>query len=222
VQVMVLGAGRGSRLATLDLGVPKILAPVAGEPLLARQLRYLLAEGADRVVVNAHHLADQVIAFAQAHPALDVVVEEELLGTAGGVRNALDRFAAGPIVVLYGDVIVDEPLAPLLAAHAGDATLTVYASSEVEGKGVIQVDGDRIVRFVEKGEEVAVPALINAGIYVVERELLETYVPAGSVSDFGHDVFPAALADGRDLRAYSLRKPVLDIGTPATFEQAQD
>jgi NDP-sugar pyrophosphorylase family protein len=92
---MVLGAGRGTRLASLGLEVPKILVDVSGEPLLARQLRYLDGEGVDRVVVNAHHMADKVLAFARERsgpPELIVVSEPELLGTAGGVRNAISRF----------------------------------------------------------------------------------------------------------------------------------
>src|ERR1035441_6413429 len=108
---MLLGAGRGTRLGALGLTVPKILVDVGGEPLLARQLRYLAREGAERVVVNAHHLADQVEAFAAQHtgpPELVVVREDELLGTAGGVRNALPELGTEPFVVLYGDVRSEE------------------------------------------------------------------------------------------------------------------
>jgi NDP-sugar pyrophosphorylase family protein len=83
-----------------------------------------------------------------------VVTEPELLGTAGGVRNALPLLGAEPFVVLYGDVLTDAPLAPLQDAHARSgaaATLAVYESHETDGKGTIEVDGrDRIVAFREK------------------------------------------------------------------------
>jgi NDP-sugar pyrophosphorylase family protein len=94
MNVMLLAAGRGTRLRPVEPDVPKVLVEIAREPLLARQLRYLESQGVSRVVVNAHHLADQVLAFADEYRGsldLVVVVEKELLGTAGGVRNALPK-----------------------------------------------------------------------------------------------------------------------------------
>lgn len=227
MQVMVLGAGRGTRLAGLGLGVPKILVPINGEPLLSRQLRYLAGEGARRVVVNAHHLAGQVERFAVAHrppPELVVVCEPELLGTAGGVRNALAHFGPEPIVVLYGDVLTDARLERLLAAHAdagAQATLAVYESEDTRDKGTVTVDReDRVTRFVEKADGQPGPALINAGIYAVQPAFMAGAVQAGAFADFGRDVFPAALDAGDLLRVHRLEMPVLDIGTPASLRRA--
>ncbi|MGH2868772.1 MAG: nucleotidyltransferase family protein, partial [Solirubrobacteraceae bacterium] len=208
---MLLGAGRGTRLASLGLNVPKILVDVGGEPLLARQLRYLAREGAERVVVNAHHLAEQVEDFAAQHtgpPELVVVTEPELLGTAGGVRNALPLLGSEPFVVLYGDVLTDAPLAPLLEAHARSgaaATLAVYESQETEGKGTIEVDsGGRIVAFREKQAHAGEgPTLINAGLYVLNVGFVTKSVPEREVCDFGHRTFPRAL-ENDVLRAYRL------------------
>ena len=77
--------------------------------------------------------------------------------------------------------------------------------------------------FVEKPSDHAVaPALVNAGIYVVDRALILELVPPGAESDFGHDVFPAALAMNRRLAAHFLTKPVLDVGTPKTLEAARE
>src|SRR2546423_12596170 len=102
---MILGAGRGTRLAQLDLGVPKILVDIDGEPLLARQLRYLDRQGVRRVVVNAHHLSGQVEAFAagqhRGSPELVVVVEPTLLGTAGGGRHAPSGRGGGALPLRY-------------------------------------------------------------------------------------------------------------------------
>src|SRR3954471_19880334 len=114
---MILAAGRGTRLGPLGLTVPKILVEIGGEPLLARQLRYLEREGAQRVVLNAHHLADQIADFVNGYPGpleLVLLVEPKLLGTARGVGNALPYLGDGAFLVLYGDVLVDEPLAPLI------------------------------------------------------------------------------------------------------------
>lgn len=228
MRAMILGAGRGTRLGSLR--VPKILVDVNGEPLLARQLRYLAREGIERVVVNAHHLAEQVSAFASSEAlplALEVVVEPELLGTAGGVRNALGSLGDASFLVLYGDVLVDAPLAPLVGRHRtarADGTLAVYATTEVKGKGVITTHSDgRIRSFLEKrATDVNEPSLVNAGIYVLEPEFIRARVPLGARADFGEHVFPAALHAGDLLVAYILPSPVLDVGTPEALAAARN
>ncbi|MDP8909462.1 MAG: NDP-sugar synthase, partial [Chloroflexota bacterium] len=200
---------------------------VGGRPLLERQLEYLAREGVRRVVINVHHHYESVVAFAAAYsgPVTIVVsVEVDLLGTAGGVRNALDDLGDDPFVVLYGDVVVDAPLAPVLAEHraAGAvATLTVYEAVELEGKGTVETATDgRILRFREKSSEVRPPALVNAGLYVVEPALLAHWA-RGDAFDFGHDVFPRALQRGQRLQASRLPGSVIDIGTPAGLAEAR-
>jgi NDP-sugar pyrophosphorylase family protein len=223
---MILAAGRGTRLGALGRRVPKVLVGVGGRPLLQRQLDYLEREGLSRVVINAHHLAEQITSFvARYRGALEIscVTEESLLGTAGGVRGALPRLGSGPFLVLYGDVLVDEPLAPIFAYHQERralATLVVYEEESSEGKGVVHVDGSgRVTGFEEKKDRAEGPALINAGVYVIEPELLSS-LPARMPSDFGHDVFPRAVNSGLPLFAYRIAGRVIDIGTPEGLELA--
>ena len=227
---MVLAAGRGTRLAALGLGVPKPLIEIGGETLLARQLRYLHDGGIQRVVVNAHHLSEAIEEFAAEYRSggggeLIVAVEPELLGTAGGVRNALPQLGEEAFLVLYSDVLFEEPLERLLATHrerGAAATLTVYESAQLDGKGVVEIAEDGLItHFVEKGEhEPGARGLVNAGLYVIEPALLAG-LRRGVAADFGHDVFPAALARGERLAVHLLPAPVLDVGTPADLERAR-
>jgi NDP-sugar pyrophosphorylase family protein len=229
MNAMILAAGRGTRLGELGRTMPKILVDVGGEPLLAHQIRYLKRGGVERIVINAHHLADQIESFAAAHPLatdIDVVVEQELLGTAGGVRNALPRLGERPFAVLYGDVLVDESLAVVAETHrkaGASATVTVYATTEVTAKGTVQFEADRTVTaFQEKTiSSTDEEAYVNAGLYVVEPSLMRE-LPVGVALDFGHDLFPAALAQGRTLAAHILPAPVIDVGTPAMLEMARE
>jgi NDP-sugar pyrophosphorylase family protein len=220
MKAMILAAGRGTRLGALGEATPKVLVEIDGRPLLERQLHYLEQNGVDQVVVNAHHHAAQIVLFAQEYSGsveLICVLEERLLGTAGGVRNALDHLRPGPFVVLYGDVLVDASISPMLELHrrtAASATLAVHEARSSEGKGVVEVDGhDRIRRFTEKGAQAEGPVLINSGLYVLEPDLVAT-LPPGVECDFGKDVFPAALESGLTLSAARLAEPVIDIGTP--------
>lgn len=224
-QAMVLAAGRGTRLGPLGERHAKALVEVDGRPLLAHQLDYLSEQGIERILINASHLADQVVDFANEHSAqvdLEIVVEPEPLGTAGGVVNALSRLSSDPLLVLYGDVIVREDLRPMANLHAQErpvATLAVYHDEGVKGKGIVEIADSRVTGFVEKDPS-RTSGWVNAGIYIAEPSWLEGY--AGRVPlDFGHDVFPEALRRGDDLRAHRLAAPVLDIGTLPDLARAR-
>jgi NDP-sugar pyrophosphorylase family protein len=109
MRVMLLGAA-GHPLASPGLNVPQILVDVGGEPLWARQLRYLAREGAGRVVVNGHHLAEQVEDFAAQHtgPSELAVVREtegrDTIEVDGGDRIVafLARIPAGDRCICVG------------------------------------------------------------------------------------------------------------------------
>jgi NDP-sugar pyrophosphorylase family protein len=226
---MILAAGKGTRLGDLGRAHAKVMIDVGGESLLARHLRLLESLGVQRVVINVSHLAEQVqdAARAYAGPIEIVCIEElELLGTSGGVRNALDHLLPGPFIVMYGDVLVREQLAPMLEAHkqhGGVATLAVYGADDALGKGTVETDSDgQITGFAEKEDHGSATDsfLINAGIYVLEAELVAE-LEAGAFSDFGLDVFPRALANGRALFVYELSEPVIDVGTPEGLAAAR-
>jgi mannose-1-phosphate guanylyltransferase len=226
---MVLGAGRGTRLGSLGLAVPKALVEVSGTPLLRRQFEYLGRHGVKHVVVNAHHLSEMVEDFARQYKgpvAVTVVHEPVLLGTAGAVRNVLERLGDGPFFVLYGDVLVDEPLGLVAETHdrsGAEATITVYETHEIEGKGTVLTDLDGwVTGFAEKQPPPpgSSTALVNAGLYLLDPSFVAD-LPCGVERDFGHDVFPDALARGSRMRAHRLAREVIDVGTPAGLELAE-
>lgn len=225
MNAMILAAGKGTRLGELGKAIQKALVDVGGEPLLSRHLSYLEQQGVHRVVVNAHHLAEQVQEFLDAYDGpleTTCIVEQELLGTAGGVRNALEELGGEPFVVLYGDILLDESLSPLVALHQREnavATLAVHPAEDVEGKGVVELGpDDRVTGFVEKpGSAVARPAWINSGVYVLDPALVAE-LPAGKPLDFGRDVLPAAVQRGARVYGHRLREAVIDVGTPEALE----
>jgi NDP-sugar pyrophosphorylase family protein len=227
MNAIVLAAGEGTRLGALGRRVPKVLIRVGDRPLLARHLELLETEGVQRVVVNAFHLSSQIEAFARAYDgALELIctVEPRLLGTAGSVRRALPYLGDEPFLAVYGDVLWYEPLAPLVAVHARGrpaATLAVHVAASAEAKGTVEVDTTaRVTRFVEKRATGPGPFLINSGIYVVEPELVRS-LPARVPLDFGHDVLPAALHEGKAILTHRLSRPVVDIGTEEGLARAR-
>lgn len=108
---MILAAGRGTRLAPLTDKTPKPLLPIKGKPLLHWQLTALKSAGVDEVVINLHHLGEQIEAFVEDGRRWNMRVhysrEHEILETGGGVLNALPLLGDEPFLVLNGDIWTD-------------------------------------------------------------------------------------------------------------------
>lgn len=114
---MLLAAGRGERLRPLTEHTPKPLIPVRGKPLLEHQLGWLDAAGISNVVINLHHLGEQIVRFCEqrteASPRIHFSREPQLLETGGGIVNALELLGEDPFLLLNGDIFTDFPLTGL-------------------------------------------------------------------------------------------------------------
>jgi NDP-sugar pyrophosphorylase family protein len=211
----------------LTAATPKVLLPLDGRPHLELVLRWLAGEGVREVAVNLHHGAEAIGAFIGDGSEWDLrvtcSVEPTPLGTAGALRP-LARFLDRTFVVVYGDVLTRTPLEPLLERHFAAnaaATIAVHRHPRPWEKGVVEVRDGFVSGFVEKPARGAETSdLVNAGIYVLEPSVFG-HLPDRAVADFGHDVFPSLLEAGEPLAAYELETPLLDIGTPEAYAEAQ-
>ena len=141
----VLAAGLGTRLRPLTAHRPKPLVPVGGVPMLDYALAHARAHGAARVVVNAHHLSDQIVAWAAGQAGVEVVVERAILGTGGGLAAQATRLS-NPCLVLNADVLTDIDLTALRAAvPSGGAALALRRSPDAERYGVVAADGEGVI-----------------------------------------------------------------------------
>lgn len=135
MKAMILAAGLGKRLHPISRGIPKILVPVLGVPMLERLAAWLGSRGVEALAINTHHHAEMVEshvnAMAEMRPGLPPIRlyrEEFLLGTGGGVANIADFGREGPLLVWNGDILADlDPNAMLEAqlASGAEGTLAV-------------------------------------------------------------------------------------------------
>ncbi|AMV28222.1 D-glycero-alpha-D-manno-heptose 1-phosphate guanylyltransferase [Gemmata sp. SH-PL17] len=226
--VVVLCGGLGTRLRSAVSDRPKALAPVGNEPFLAVQLDLLRQRGARRFVLCVGHMADQIEAEFGDGSRFGVRIDyshdgEKLLGTGGALKRA-ERFFAPAAVVVNGDTYIDVDLHQLAHTHASartrwhdtGATLTLARMPDASRYGSIDTDGTRVRAFREKETGAAQSGWVNAGVYVIERDLLAR-IPADEVVSLERDVFPAALRDGLTLAAFSQDAGFHDIGTPDDF-----
>ncbi len=221
MKAMVLAAGLGTRLRPLTYEITKPMVPVLDRPVMEHILDLLARHGFDEVVANLHYFPDSI----RAHfgERLQYRVEDELLGTAGGVRACADFFGDEPFVVISGDALTDIDLGALAQRHrdsGGVATLAVKQVPDTREYGVVLHDRDgRITGFQEKpAPEEALSNLGNCGIYAFSPEIFD-YFPARPFVDWAQDVFPVLLANDTPFHIHEAHGYWNDIGSLAELRQ---
>jgi mannose-1-phosphate guanylyltransferase len=233
VPVMVLAAGLGTRLRPLTDELPKPAVPVANRSLVAFTLDHVARNGGRRVVMNSHHLADRLeeAARASAGPelALDVLREEPLLGTGGGVRNARDLLFAdggGEVVVLNADILFAPDLAGALATHrrlGAVATMVVRPDPDAVRYGAVEVDASSRVRRLlgaPAGDHGALRMFMFTGVHVLSRAAFDDLPEQGCVV---RHAYRRWVDEGAVVAAHADESPWRDLGTiPAYLEANLD
>ncbi len=217
---MILAAGLGTRLLPHTRRRPKPLFPVLGEPLIKRIVGQLRAAGLGPVVVNAHHLAEQIADCLAGEPDIILQREERELGTGGGLRLALPHFQDDPVLVTNGDIFHDIDYRQVLAGHQASGGPLTMVMQDLPRFNSVPVAGDRVLGLPAGGRPAEVPpgarCLAFTGIHVVEPALLAG-IPSGSFHSI-LDRYQGHLAAGGQSQALTVRGHFWrDIGTPRDY-----
>ena len=229
LKAFILSAGYGTRLEPLTLAVPKPMTPIVNLPTMQHNLELLKKYGFTEIMANLHYYPEQIENYFGDGHALGINLsysfEEELLGTAGGVKCMAKEIkeVKETFLVLSSDALTDINLAKLLAYHKEKkalATLALAKVSDVKEFGVVvQDDSGRIVGFQEKpAPEAALSDLANAGIYVFEPEILDL-IPDGFY-DFGKQLFPLLVEKKAAIYGYPMVEYWSDVGGLDKYIQA--
>ncbi len=223
-----MAAGLGTRLRPLTYEVPKPMVPVGNRPVLEQILRRLARGGVTDVVCNLHWFPDTIRDHFGDGSALGVKInwefEEELLNTAGGVRNVRDFFGDEPFLVMAGDALTDIDFQALVAAHEendGVATLAVKRVANTREYGVIVTGADgRIQGFQEKPDPAeALSDRANCMIYALSPEVFDHFPEGLDTPDFAMDVFPALLDADVPFYVHDAGGYWNDVGSPPEYLQ---
>jgi len=221
----VLAAGFGTRLRPLSLARPKPLVPVCGVTVLEQALALCARHRLGEVVVNAHHLAEQVAAFCEAFQGLAIRVQCErpaILGTGGGLQAAREGLAER-FAVVNGDTLCDGDLTALLAdcAEPGvEASMLLFRSDEAARHGVVALDREgRVVRLTSLARLAgATPVAADTfftGVHALRRTALER-VPREGFACVVRSAYATLVPEGR-VRGRVHPGSWLDIGDPASY-----
>src|SRR3954452_7041314 len=227
MRAMVMAAGLGTRLRPLTYEVPQPMVPIANRPIMEHILALLPRHGFSEVIANLHWFPETIRNRFGDGSALGLDLtysyEEELMGTAGGVRHVSSFFGDEPFLVMAADALTDIDLAALRAAHdanGGIATLAVRRVPNVSEFGVIIAGSDgRIQGFQEKPDPAeALSDLANCMIYILEPEVFD-YFPDKHSVDFALDVFPALLENDVPFHVHTIDSYWNDVGSLPEYIQ---
>jgi len=218
---MVLAAGLGTRLRPLTYEIPKPMVPVLDRPVMAHIVDLLDQHGFAEVIANLHYFPDTIRAYFGQR--LTYRFEEELLGTAGGVRGCADFLGSEPFLVISGDALTDIDLSALAARHRESgavATLAVKQVADTREYGVVLHDRQgRVTGFQEKPPtEEALSNLGNCGIYMFDRRIFD-YFPERPFVDWAQDVFPTLLEHDVPFHIHEVREYWNDVGSLGELRQ---
>ena len=223
MEAIVLAGGLGTRLQGKLKGIPKPMAPVAGRPFLEILLGQLAGAGCARSILSVGHLhrvIEEHFGLAWGGMRLDYAVENDPLGTGGAIRAALERCTEENVLVLNGDTFLQADYAAMMRFHTGQAehlTVSVTRQPDISRYGGVQIEGERVVGFEEKGR--SGPGWINAGAYAVRRDLLW---PANLAEKFSFERdFLAPEISRLAPAAFKVEGFFLDIGIPEDLDRAQ-
>lgn len=233
---MLLAAGLGTRLRPLTNHTPKALVPVGGVPMLERVARRLIAVGADLLVINTHHFAEQIEAYVGERGAWGVEVvfsreAEQLLETGGGLLAAEPLFRKdAPFFLHNADIATDLPLDALYAAHtAADGALATLAvmgrpSSRrllFDDRGLLgRVDAGRGVDLRVRPAQGPVRALAFAGVHVIDPRIFARITERGVFGIL--DPYLRLAEEGETILPFAVDGAAwLDIGKPEQLAEAR-
>jgi NDP-sugar pyrophosphorylase family protein len=224
IPAVILAGGLGTRLRRVVADRPKVLAEVGGRPFLSILLDQLVRSGVRSALLCTGYLGEQVeVRFGQRYGPLTLRYSRETtpLGTGGALRLAASHIDSSDVLVLNGDSYCDADLPGFTAwhrSHDSCASIVLVQVSDTRRFGRVAVDDSaRIVRFSEKSADPG-PALINAGIYLLKREVMDMIDPDRPVS-LEIDVFPSMIGQG--LYGFVSGASLWDIGLPESYERAR-
>lgn len=225
MEAVILAGGLGTRLRSVVSEVPKCMAPVAGKPFLWHLLRYLSGSGVTRVILSVGYLREVISDWISAHGGefpmeYEFAVEEQPLGTGGGIRLALSKCRTQEVLVFNGDTFFDVDIPQFVADHKACGAALSLALKPLENfdrYGAVQMEGTIVTAFSEKRH--CDRGLVNGGVYCISRGALDLSSLPEKFSFETAVLEP--LASERRLCGFPQRGYFIDIGIPEDYARAQ-
>lgn len=224
-EAIILAGGLGTRLQGVVKDLPKPMAPVNGRPFLTYILDYLIDYEYERVVLSVGYLHEKIVDyFGKKYKTLEIdyAVEEEPLGTGGGILLAMSKCTTDNVLVINGDTMFKVDLTAFEQFYQEKNSLLTIVLREVEDVsryGSVTISKDNLIALFAEKQVTFGRGYINGGVYLINRRLFEKY-PQPKRFSFEKDImtkyytqecFYAMPSDGY----------FIDIGIPEDYARAQ-
>ncbi|MEG0614301.1 MAG: sugar phosphate nucleotidyltransferase [Oscillospiraceae bacterium] len=218
MKAVIIAGGEGLRLRPLTCSIPKPLAPLCGKPVIEYILDLLKRHKFSSACVTLGYKGEQIVSHFDGENyngiSLAYALEDEPLGTAGGVKSAVGD--DDEVLVISGDSLCDFDLSAAIEFHKANnsaATIIAKKSDDPREYGLILAEKNgRVKSFLEKPSfESCVTDLINTGVYILSKAALKS-IPDGVSSDFAQDIFPKMLEQNMPIFAFKDEGYWCDIG----------
>lgn len=226
MNAMILAAGFGTRLLPHTSRLPKPLFPVLGGTLLGIAIETVLKARPGKVVVNTHHLPEKIEQYIKSHDfGVEIIImrEVEILGTAGGIKNAERWLRDDDFIVINSDIIMEPPWDALIARHRQSgavSTLALRGNPDPARYGVLNVNGrGEVTRFLDARSPASAEggqSLMFTGASVISPAIFDL-IPAGRPVDISGEVYKPLVAKGGRLYGVVTDSPWRDVGTTADY-----
>lgn len=224
MEAIILAGGLGSRLASVLNDIPKAMAPIGQRPFLELLFDRLDQGGVKHVLLSVgylHHVIQEHFGPRYRSLDLEYIIERTPLGTGGAVRLGLSRITGPRAFVLNGDTLVGVDYRQMDRIHTVSQSCFSMAVCDIQDTsryGQVTIKDGRVVGFSEKKNGLG-QGLINAGVYLMDRDLLNEH-PLDEVFSLERDYLVPMAGVVKPL-AFITPGPFIDIGIPEYLEQAQ-
>jgi D-glycero-alpha-D-manno-heptose 1-phosphate guanylyltransferase len=223
MEAIILAGGLGTRLQGVIGAYPKCMAPVNGRPFLSYLFDYLSQQRCTRVILSLgfkHRVVTDWVEEQYAQFEIDCVIENEPLGTGGGILAAVEEAATDDVVVLNGDTMFVVDLKAMMGFHKSRNAATTLALKKMvnfDRYGIVNVDENSVITSFEEKQHKE-EGLINGGIYCINRDAFMDKGLAQKFS-FEKDYLEKFTAE-RKFYGYESDRYFIDIGIPEDYATA--
>ena len=222
----ILAGGKGTRLRPITHEIPKPMIPIKGRPILEHNIELLKKYDIRDIIISIGYKGDKIKEYfgngSKFGVKISYVEEKQALGTAGPLRLA-EKMLDDTFVMLNADNLFEIDLDDMYTfhkSHEGSATIALTTVSDPSSYGVAKMRGDKIMDFIEKPKKEDAPSkLINAGLYILEPEVVELVPKETREIKIETEIFPK-LAKRNELFGYPFPGYWNDVGTMERYENA--
>lgn len=231
IPVLILAAGKSTRIASIAKGLPKPLLLIGGQSIIQHNLAWLASYGFTQPWMNLHY-EPEVIQQHLSNQSIHFLVEPEILGTAGAFVNAAAHWPDWEnSLIVYGDNLLQFDLNQFIAFHKEKNSLfsmAVFSQTHnkhtgIAGGRLVLDESQRITQFVENTSSQGSGAdFVNAGVYLINKKLLPYFPAQGQFCDFAKDIIPVLFNQNVPIYAYCIQGFCLGLDTPESFSRAEE